>query len=145
MAQAELSRKNNAFNCGLHLSTICMKYMGSKHCSVIFCLFVFTVMYKQIRNVYPVWHTPFYLLHTLLQDRCHWALETAKCCHVLGLFAWDTPVVGLMDRLVVFPGWFVVHREPLNGLSGECLTRDWENTVKNQDIHNVNVLFSPPS
>ena len=52
-------------------------------------------------------------------------LEAAKRGHVLGLLAGDAPVVRLLDRLVVFPCRLVVHREPLNGLCGERLTREF--------------------
>lgn len=54
----------------------------------------------------------------------HSELETAERRQVLGLLAGDTPVVGLVDCLVVFPGRLVVHGQSLDGLSGERLPWD---------------------
>lgn len=62
--------------------------------------------------------------------KCYTHLETAKCRHVLWLFAGDTPVVGLVDGLVVFPGRLVVNRKSLDGLCGERLVEEQENKVK---------------
>lgn len=57
-------------------------------------------------------------------------LETAERRQVLGLLAGDAPVVGLVDRLVVFPGRFVVHGQSLDGLGGERLRWDWDHDIK---------------
>lgn len=65
----------------------------------------------------------------MLQDGLHSHLEAAERCHVLGLFAGDAPVVGLVERLVVFPDGLVVHREPLDGLCGEGLIEGGESKV----------------
>lgn len=48
-------------------------------------------------------------------------LEAAEGGHVLGLFAGDTPVIGLVDGFIMFPGRFVVNGKPLDGLSGQSL------------------------
>lgn len=55
---------------------------------------------------------------------CFLALEAPKRGHVLRLFAWDAPVVGLVDGFVVLPGRLVVHGEPLDGLGGQSLRRE---------------------
>lgn len=48
-------------------------------------------------------------------------LEAAEGGQVLGLLAGNTPVVGLVDGLVVLPGRLVVDRQPLHGLGGQRL------------------------
>lgn len=100
-----------------------MKYMALKLCSILL------LSIQRNNNFLPLHthtHTPIQqpLFHFLLPDRSRVHLETAKCGHVLRLFAGDAPVVGLVDRLVVFPGRLVVHGEPLDGLCGESLTED---------------------
>lgn len=89
-----------------------MKYMALKFCSV----FVHTNKSELIRYRHTHSHIHTVHLHqstdhvvrtillALLRDRSHLTLETTKCSHILGLFAWDAPVIGLVDRLVVFPG-----------------------------------------
>lgn len=63
-------------------------------------------------------------------ERCWLGLEAAKCRHVFGLLAGDAPVVGLVDRLVMFPGRFVVDGESLDRLCGKCLKLDGNKKLK---------------
>lgn len=65
----------------------------------------------------------------MLQDGLHSGLEAAERCHILGLFAGNAPVVGLVERLVVFPDGLVVHGEPLDWLCGEGLIEGGEGNV----------------
>lgn len=51
-------------------------------------------------------------------------LEAAESGQVLGLLAGHTPVVGLVDGLVVLPGRLVVDGQPLHGLGGQRLSHD---------------------
>lgn len=62
----------------------------------------------------------------MASQRCCVGLEAAKCRHVFGLLAGDAPVIGLVYRLVMFPGRFVVDGESLNRLRGKCLENGWK-------------------
>lgn len=57
-------------------------------------------------------------------ERCCLGLETAKCGHVFGLLTGNAPVISLVDRLVMFPGGFVVDWKSLDWLGGQCLKLD---------------------
>lgn len=59
------------------------------------------------------------------------SLGAAEGGHVFGLFAGNTPVVGLVDGFVMFPGGFVVHGKPLDGLGGQSLWESKQHVIIN--------------
>lgn len=63
--------------------------------------------------------------------RCETSLEAAEGAHVFGFFAGNTPVIGLVDGFIMFPGGFVVNGKPLNGLCGQSLQGPKEYMIMN--------------
>lgn len=59
------------------------------------------------------------------------SLGAAEGGHVFGFFAGNTPVVGLVDGFVMFPGGFVVNGKPLDGLGGQSLQEPKQQVIMN--------------
>ena len=107
--------------------------MALNLCSLFF---FFNFLYKEMWTDTHT-HTHFHLSCT----RHYFDLKAAERRHVLRLLAGDAPVVGLVDRLVVFPYRLVVHGEPLDGFRGKCLTGNIMRIKLKHNVRNAAFIY----